>query len=727
MGFGSLRRGLRNTDAPPTNQTLSGSILVPYPMESAVSGVMQYHAWSWYRTVFGVPAGWGGQRVILHFDAVTWEAQVFVNGHSLGVHKGGYDSFSFDITPYLSIAKAQQELIVQVYSPEDNGSQPRGKQTLYPGGIMYTSSSGIWQPVWLEPVSSAGVQNLVMTPDIDNLRLLLTVNTYATNGVTVSATVLSNTTPIQTVSGAADARMAIGIPNMQLWSPSNPFLYDLQVTVTQGGTNVDSVTSYFGMRKIGVVISNGIPWILLNNQLIFQIGPLDQGCWPDGIYTAPTDAALAFEIQEEKALGFNAIRKHEKVERQRWYYWADTLGMLVWQDMPTCNSYTGNPNPPVIDATQFIAELSALVTNHWNSPSIIMWDVFNEGQGEEGSGNGVGQTNTAYLVSLVQGLDPSRLVNEASGGNYYGVGNVFDNHSYPAPGDPTSTNQAAVDGEFGGIGLLVPGHLWNPAAASVGYINAGTAAAIAPTYDSFIEDLVGYKPGGLNAAIYTQITDVENECDGLLTYDRVVKPDPTPIMISNEKAISGQLGVTTVLPTSQSESRIWKYTTDTNTASRDWYATNFNDSSWSAGAAPFGQGDPGVVTSWTTDDIWVRQWFSLGALTSAELNDLALDVYHDEDCQIYLNGVLAATATGYTTSYVWLPVNDAAKEALVQNGSNLIAIHCSQTTGGQEIYSGIGATNFVGNIFSVPGGLRELLAVGRDERNGGSGCFWEWG
>jgi hypothetical protein len=309
----------------------------------------------------------------------------------------------------------------------------------------------------------------------------------------------------------------------------------------QNGTNVDSVSSYFGMRKISVSIVNGVPWILLNNQSIFQMGPLDQGYWPDGIYTAPTDAALEFDIQEEKALGFNAIRKHEKVERQRWYYWADTLGMMIWQDMPTCNSYTGNPNPPAVNPLQFIAELSALVTNHWNSPAIIMWDIFNEGQGQQGSGNGVGQTNTAYLVGLVEGLDPARLVNEASGGSYFGVGDVLDNHSYPAPGDPTSSTEAVVDGEFGGIGLLVPGHLWNPAAASVGYVNAGTAANIAPEYDSFIDDLVAYKSGGLNAAIYTQITDVENECDGLLTYDRIVKPDPTRIIVSNQKAITGQI------------------------------------------------------------------------------------------------------------------------------------------------------------------------------------------
>jgi hypothetical protein len=544
-GVWQFEPGITNTDPVPTNQTLSGSILVPFPMESAISGVMQYNAWSWYRRTFTVPSAWSGQRIILHLDAVTWQAQVYINGHSVGIHSGGYDPISYDITSYLT-GSGPQELIVRVWSPEDNGGQPRGKQTLYPGGIMYTSSSGIWQPVWLEPVGSFGVQNLVIIPDIDNSQLRLTVNTYASSGVTVSATVLSNATPIQSVSGGPGAELDIPISNPDLWTPDNPFLYNLQVSVVQGGATNDSVTSYFGMRKISTNLVAGIPRIHLNNQPIFGIGPLDQGLWPDGIYTAPTDAALAFDIQEIKSLGYNSIRKHEKVERQRWYYWADTLGLMVWQDMPTCNSYTGNPNPPRVNPIQFVAELTALVTNHWNSPCIIMWDIFNEGQGEQGSGNGVGQTNTAYLVGLVKGLDRSRLVNEASGGSYFGVGDVLDNHSYPAPGDPTSSTQATVDGEFGGIGLLVAGHLWNSGEAFIGDILATNTAAFATIYDSYIDDLVGYKPAGLNAGIETQITDVENECDGLLTYDRVViKPDPTRITFSNQKVITGQLNVTT--------------------------------------------------------------------------------------------------------------------------------------------------------------------------------------
>lgn len=704
-GLWQFEPGITNTDPVPTNQTLSGNILVPYPMESAISGVMAYSAWSWYRTLFTVPFGWSGQRIILHLDAVTWQAQVYVNGKSVGIHSGGYDPISYDITSYLT-GLGPQELIVQVWSPEDNGGQPRGKQTLYPGGIMYTSASGLWQPAWLEPVGTSGVQNLVIIPDVDNSRLRLTVNTYASNGVTVSATVLSNATVLQTVNGSPDVELDIPMANPELWTPNNPFLYNLQVTVLSGGTTNDSVTSYFGMRKISTNNVAGIPRIYLNNQPIFGMGPLDQGYWPDGIYTAPTDDALKFDIQEIKTLGYNSIRKHEKVERQRWYYWADTLGVMVWQDMPTCNSYTGAANPPAVNPIDFIAELSALVTNHWNSPSIIMWDIFNEDQGEAGSSDGVGQTNTAYLVNLVKGMDPSRLVNQASGGAYFGAGDVYDNHNYPPPGDPVSTTQAAVDGEYGGIGLLVAGHLWNASAAFIGDILATNDAAFADIYDSYADQLVGYKAGGLNAAIETQITDVENECDGLLTYDRVViKPDPTRIAYSNQKAISGQVNVTTVVPTSQTIPQSWQYTTNAGTGSTDWYAVNFNDSAWSTGFAGFGTVDPGVTpnTPWTTlGYIWLRRTFNPGSLSGQQLSNLVFSVYHDEDVVIYINGVLAAQASGYSTAYVNLPVSAQAQAAIIPNGTNVLAVSCYQTTGGQFIDVGINSDVTIANTLTVP-------------------------
>jgi hypothetical protein len=706
-GIWQFQAGATN-DPVPTGQTLSSEILVPYPMESAISGVMAYHEFSWYRRTFTVPPGWSGKQIILHLDAVNWESQIYLNGQMVGDHKGGYDPVSYNITPYLN--GNTNELIVRVYSPVDNGSEPRGKQTLYPGGIMYTSSSGIWQPVWLEPVDASGVNDLEIVPDVDNSRLRLKVNTYATAGVTVMATVSSNGVAINSVSGNPHTELDIPVPNPNLWSPDNPFLYDLQVSVIHNGTTNDTVASYFGMRKISINVVNGVPKIFLNNQFLFEMGPLDQGFWPDGIYTAPTDAALAYDIQEEKALGFNTVRKHIKVERQRWYYWADKLGIMVWQDMPSDNSYTGNPNPPAVDPLDYIAELTAMVTNHWNSPAIIMWDIFNEGQGEAGSGNGVGQTNTAYLVSLVKTLDPSRLVNQASGGSYFGVGDVLDYHSYPDPGNPVSATQAPVDGEFGGIAWHVPGHLWNPAQAGNGYLLASSTADIATLYDGYIDEAVNYKSaanGGLNAAIYTQITDVENECNGLMTYDRLLKPDLNSIKISNQKVITGQLFLTTVLPTSQTQGRTWSYlTSNANDAVPvNWYATNFNASGWSSGQAGFGTaGTPGAVvrTTWNNSNIWMRAQFTLGNLSASDLKSLVFNCYHDEDCEIYVNGVLAGSATGYAGSYVLLPMNAAGQAALIPNGNNLIAVHCHNTTGGQDIDVGISKKNLIANTLTVP-------------------------
>jgi hypothetical protein len=702
-GIWQFQAGATNEPVP-VGQTLSNQILVPYPMESAISGVMQYNEFSWYRRTFTVPSGWSGKRIILHLDAVDWQATAYVNGQQAGLHKGGYDPMSWDITPYLSAGT--NELIVGVYSPEDNGGQPRGKQTLYPGGIMYTSSSGIWQPVWLEPVDASGISSLRIIPDVDNSRLRLTVDCYATSGVTVAATVLTNGIAMNTVSGAPQTELDIPISNPVLWSPDNPFLYGLQVSTTHGGSTNDIVTSYFGMRKISIQTVSGVPQIYLNNQPFFQMGPLDQGFWPDGIYTAPTDAALEYDLQMEKALGFNGVRKHIKVERQRWYYWADTLGLVVWQDMPSCNSYTGSSSPPPVDPLDFIAELSAMVTNHWNSPCIVMWDIFNEGQGEAGSGNGVGQTNTAYLVSLVKTLDPSRLVNQASGGSYFGVGDVLDSHSYPDPGDPFSSTQAPVDGEFGGIAWHVTGHLWNPAAAGTGYLLASSLDNFASLYDGYIDEAINFKSlanGGLNAAIYTQITDVENECNGLMSYDRLVKPDMDRVYSSNLKAITGHVTVTPVVPTSQVVPQTWQYTT--NTPASNWYATSFNAAGWSTGLAGFGTTDPNVTpnTTWNTDGyIYLRRTFNPGSLTPERIADLAFTVYHDEDVAIYINGVLAGSASGYSTSYINLAMTPQGQAAIIPNATNLLAVSCYQSTGGQFIDVGLSDEDWVANTFTVP-------------------------
>ena len=378
------------------------------------------------------------------------------------------------------------------------------------------------------------------------------------------------------------------------------------------------------------------------------------------------------------------------MERQRWYYWADKLGIIVWQDMPSCNSYTGNPNPPPVDPNQYVTELSRLVQTHWNSPAIVMWTVFNESQGQENTSGGVGQTNTAYLCQLVKTLDPSRLVNQASGGDYHGAGDIFDNHSYPSPGNPGSTNQANVDGEFGGVALFIPNHTWAPGG---GEGSATDTNDLASQFESFCNELSTYaQDGGLNGAIYTQTTDVETELNGLYTYDRVVRK-PNLRRIQNAIANTGlPVVLTMVVPTSQSSGLSWKYTTATPPS--NWSASGFDDSGWGSGTAGFGAGNPPntagfLRTPWNTSDIWLRRTVNPGALTTQQISNLVFLTYHDEGVEIYVNGVLAGSASGYSTSYVFVPMTTAGQGAIVPNANNVIAVHCHQTGGGQFIDVGI--------------------------------------
>lgn len=671
-GIWQFQSGATN-DPVPVGQTLASEILVPFPMESAISGIKRYYTNSWYRRTFTVPAGWSGQNLLLHLDAVDWESEVFINGHSLGIHRGGYDAATYDITPWVTGSGAQ-ELIVRVYDPTDAAGEPRGKQTLYPGGIMYTSCSGIWQPVWLEPVPTNSIRSIKLVPDIDNARLAVSANiTGATNGITVRAVARIGTNIVGSISGAPGATLLLPVPSPKLWSPTNPFLYDLDVTISNAVTKLDSVGSYFGMRKVSLGTNSGIVKILLNNQFVFEFGPLDQGFWPDGIYTAPTDLALKSDIESEKALGWNMVRKHIKVERARWYYWADKLGILVWQDMPSLNSYTGNPQP--IDVPQFRTELQRMVTNHWNSPSIIMWVVFNEAQG---------QHDTAALVAEVKALDPSRVVNQASGGNFVGVGDVLDVHAYPDPGYPTSTTQSLVCGEYGGVGLGITNHTW---AAGWGYVGASDGDDLAAKFENFSSLLSDFiQNHGLSAAVYTEITDVETELNGMLTYDRkVLKPNLRRMQAAILAPLS-RYNYSTVLPSSQTTAQTWKYTTTSPAA--NWYATNFSDTAWSSGSGGFGTaGTPGAVigTTWNTADIWLRRTFNPGALTAQQLSNLVVNVHHDEDVDVYINGVLAYSASGFTSSYSRFSLTEAGRAALKLSAVNTLAVHCHQTTGGQYV------------------------------------------
>lgn len=515
---------------PPFGKELPERILVPFPVESALSGIMAHHSRMWYRRMFSVPAEWQGQRVQLNFGAVDWEAIVYVNGTKAGAHRGGYDAFSFDISDLLR--DGDNELVVGVSDPTDVGGQPIGKQRLAPEGIFYTAVSGIWQTVWLEPTPAAYIVSLRRTPDVAGQALKLTVQGAAADGLSVEAVALDGDTAVGQASGTVGSEISIRVTNPKLWSPDDPFLYNLRVTLKNGEQPGDQVTSYFGMRSISLAMVGGRLRPVLNGQFVFQLGTLDQGFWPDGIYTAPTDDALKFDIQKHKELGYNLIRKHIKVEPQRWYYWADKLGILVWQDMPAMD----NNKPPDADAqTQFEQELQEMIDEHYNTPSIVTWVVFNEGWG---------QYDQARLADQVQQWDSSRLVDNMSGVNCCGSvdgrnGDVIDFHAYVGPESPYSTQQrAAVLGEFGGLGLRVVGHEWQPG-KGFSYEMQDDAAALTRRYVGLIKG-VGFlmKTSGLSVAIYTEITDVENEVNGIMTYDRaVVKPDAAQITAAHQGLI----------------------------------------------------------------------------------------------------------------------------------------------------------------------------------------------
>lgn len=689
-GLWQYQPGTDAKDQPPIAKDLSSQILVPFPVESALSGVMEHHERLWYRRTFELPADWRStnNKILLHFGAVDYEAEVFLNGKSLTTHTGGYEAFSLDITSALK-PSGPQELIVRVYDPTDAGGQPRGKQSIRPGGIMYTPTSGIWQSVWLEPVAAAtALKDLHIVPDIDAGEVHITPLAHdGAPSAKVKVTVKDGSTTIATAEGTTNAELTLKIPNPKLWSPDSPFLYD--VTADAGeGENQDHVASYFGMRKISLGDDNGVKKLFLNNHFVFEHGPLDQGFWPDGLYTAPTDDALKSDIAQTKAMGFNMIRKHIKVEPQRWYYWADKLGILVWQDMPSCNSYFNDdhgkfPRPPV-DAVAFKKQLVNTIQDHWNHPAIVLWVTFNESQGQR-------DQDTGALVKIAKDLDPSRLVNEASGDMHTGHGDVFDIHAYPPPRCPEpNPNQALACGEFGGIGFNLQGHIWGAKPGS--YIMISNPLDYMVTYSDFANRVKDYRDhNGLSAAVYTETTDVENEMNGLLTYDRIPKVPIAQIALANRFEFP-QPQITTVLPTSEETTQTWKYTEE-KPGGPAWQQKDFDDSKWKEAPGGFGTEDTPnigkVGTKWSSSDIWLRRKFDASKLTPDQLNSLFLRCYHDEDVQIFINGHPAFRHKGFTTGYENENISKEARASITPDANNTLAVHCLQTVGGQYIDAGL--------------------------------------
>ncbi|GAA2523701.1 LamG-like jellyroll fold domain-containing protein [Winogradskya humida] len=525
--------------AVPAGQSLGERVLVPYPIESALSGIQRHEDRMWYRRTFTVPAGWkvgSGQRLLLHFGAVDYDAKVYVNGTQVATHRGGYDGFDIDVTTALK-ATGPQELIVWAEDLTDATGQPIGKQRRTSDrGIFYQGSSGIWRTVWMEPVAAAAVTDLGLTPDLAGKSLRLTVNVDSHQPLTVRATARTNGRVVGSVTGAAGTELKVPVPNAHLWTPDDPYLYDLDVTLLSAGRTVDTVKSYFGMREIGTKKgADGKLRIALNGKILFNMATLDQGFWPDGLNTAPTDAGLKFDLQQHKVMGFNAVRKHIKVEPDRWYYWADKLGLLVWQDMPAANT---GPIPAEWRG-QFEAELHELVREHRSWTSIIAWVPFNEGWGEWD------RAATGRIADEVKAQDPSRLVNAHSGVNCCnshgdsGRGDVIDHHQYLGPATPApDATRVSIDGEHGGFGLKVSNHMWFGDGQA--YEMEPDSATLTAKYVANQKAVIGSAQScGISAAIYTQITDVEGELNGFWTYDRqVAKMDLAQVRKVNKEIIA---------------------------------------------------------------------------------------------------------------------------------------------------------------------------------------------
>jgi beta-galactosidase/beta-glucuronidase len=519
-----------------------GQILVPFPVESALSGVMKRvgpEKRLWYRREVAPPATWNGKRILLHFEAVDWEATVSIDGRTIGTHRGGYAPFTFDVTDALTLGKPHS-LVLSVWDPSDAGTQPCGKQHNKPEGIYYTPSTGIWQTVWLEPVAPTRVEAVECVTDIGSRTVSIKpVLAGPTENIQVSAE----------ITGDVGAGKVFGEPNqplrvpimgdaVKLWSPDSPFLYQIAVQVAKGGSQdaapLDRVESYFAARTISVAPGpDKKVRIQLNGKPVFLLGPLDQGFWPDGLYTAPTDEALKSDIEVTKQLGFNFIRKHVKVEPARWYYWCDRLGVAVFQDMPSGDQHApelSKKKPEIKRTTEstsdFDAELKAMIDSRRQFPCIVGWVPFNEGWG---------QFDTVRIAKWIKSYDPTRLVDPASGWNDFPVGDMHDIHDYPGPSAPKAeAKRAAVLGEFGGLGLPIPGHLWVDTKKNWGYRRFTSRDALTEAYLKLAAKLRPLVSSHLSAAVYTQTTDCETEVNGLMTYDReLIKMDVEKIHAAN--------------------------------------------------------------------------------------------------------------------------------------------------------------------------------------------------
>lgn len=680
-------------------QSFGKKILVPFPMESALSGIKDTrHEKNMgkiflYRRTFQLPSGMENKNILLHFGAVDWKCQVYINGKQVGEHKGGFDPFYFDITTALDKSRQEQEVQVFVQDYQEHGGYPHGKQKINEKVIWYTPVTGIWQTVWLEPVSNIHIDKLVLNPDIDqqiiNVKVLSSKGTASTKA---DIQVYDGKKLIASKVGVnINENIGIEIPNAKLWSPDSPFLYDVKISLKENGSEADMVDSYFGMRKISVGQNNNYPCLMLNNKYCFQYGFLDQGFWPDGIYTAPTDEALRFDLEKSKEFGMNMVRKHIKVEPARWYYHCDKMGLLVWQDIPNPGfGKNGNILGEHLDIREnFHREMVKIMESLENYPSIVLWTVYNESWGQPN------EKVSQQGVDIARKQDPNRLISIASGWNDSEYGDIKDTHWYPEPNMlPNPINKrVSVCGEYGGITLLIDNHRWI-GGSDMKYTQVYDSEELKTRFIRYTRMIQDLQADGLCAAVYTQLTDVEDEENGVITYDRkVVKVNGNQLKEIHQeiqKTINSIPSFTSILDISQTTKKNeWKYLIDSKPLkSENWKESRFDDTSWKTGKAGFGQGIHDgytISTPWNTPYIYLRKMETFEKLNPEDINKLKLRIFYDEDSQIYINGVLAASTTGYVNRYIYLDLNKEALNTIKVGKENTIAVQCKQTRGGQFI------------------------------------------
>ena len=672
-------------------------ILVPFCVESALSGIKETITGKQqmiYRRFFSIPSHWNQKHLILHFEAVDYEAKVWVDGKYVGIHKGGYDHFQFDIAGFLN-KDEKHEIKLVVWDPTNEGSQPIGKQALpaIRNRTKYTATSGIWQTVWLEPTNEVAIESIKIIPNIDNGTISLQTKVVgATQGARIKIQAFDQGKEIASSIAAIGEPVSLQLNQPKLWSPTNPFLYDFKLSLINDGKVVDEVSSYFGMRKISMGRDQeGYMRILLNNEIIYQLGPLDQGYWPDGILTPASDQALRYDIAYLKKIGANMDRMHMKVQPERWYYHCDQLGILVWQDMVSPTKFIdtkSNLNP-----SDFELEHNITVDQLYNHPSIIQWVLFNESWG---------QYDTERLTAALKAKDPTRLVINASGWHDKKVGDIRDFHDYTIHPAVALVNKnddrAMVLGEAGGIDLLIPGHLWTPDLKGGTKIKTDwsidfkkgivkSSDELIEKYKILLDDLFQLKKYGLNAVVYTQISDVEDEISGWMTYDRKVSklPDTTFAALHQQffkPTITGKY----ILPLSMNTAQQWNYSFTA--PSNDWIK-NTTIADFKLGEAPFGIESNNVHkvnTTWNTSSLFLNKEFTLSSVPSK----LSLIACNTGITDVYINGAYVMQFNNFLKNDPEIKISETLLSdkamKLLKLGVNQLSLKFNFSSAGKPVY-----------------------------------------